>query len=121
MLDELVERGGVVARLLLRDLRVVLVTRRHAVIDVEAHVLVADLALVVAHREHASVDRERGCEVLGVEALRRGPRDKPEREEEDAREDRDDDRLLAALALPPRHALALGETREADATCHGDL
>src|SRR5205823_10987393 len=60
-------------------------------------------------------------QVVAVVATRRGPRDEPEREEQDRREHRDDERLLATLALPARHALPLGEAWERDTSCHGNV
>src|SRR5881296_1537666 len=66
-----------------------------------------------------AVEHHRGLEVGVVVTRGPGPGDETKHEEEDRREERDDDRLLATLALPPRHALTLRETWKRDTTCHG--
>jgi len=119
LLDERVERDAFVLGLLREHLRIVLVAGRHAEVDVEAHVLVGELALVFAQRHGMAVEHHRGLEVGVVVTRGPGPGDETKHEEEDRREERDDDRLLATLALPPRHALTLRETWKWDTTCHG--
>ncbi len=77
--------------------------------------------LVVAHRHDLTIDGEGRLQVRRVVAVGRRPCDQAEREEEQGREDRDDDGLLAPLALPAGHALPLREAWEWDPSGHGDF
>src|SRR5437762_5114106 len=117
-----VEGASLVLRLLLRDLRIVLVAGRDAELDVEARLLVFELGLPVAHRDDPTVEAHRRLEVVLVVLVARCPRDEADDEEEDRREDRDVERLLASLTLPAGEALPTGETWKWDPASHlGDL
>ena len=118
MLDEGVQRAPLERGLLLGDLRVVLVSRRYAELDVEARLLVLDLPLPVAERDGPAFEAHRGLEVVLIELVARGPRDQPQDEEKDRRKDDDDERLLAALPLPTSATLPAGETRKWDPAGH---
>src|SRR5207302_2793153 len=113
-----VERAALVGRLLLRDLRIVLVSRRDAELDVEARQRVFQLALVVARWDHATVETERGLQIVGVVLVARGPRDEPDNEEQDPGKDDDVQGLLPAFALPASEALPAGEAWKRDPSGH---
>src|SRR5438309_639577 len=118
VLLERVERASVVRRLLLGDLRIVLVRWRDAELNVEARELVVALGFPIAHRDDPAVQTHRRLEVVLVVLVARRPTDQSQDEEEHGREDGHDDRLLTALPLPTRGALPAGETWKWDPTSH---
>jgi hypothetical protein len=65
-----------------------------------------------------AVDQRGRLQVVVVIPVRARPDHQTDGTAEQHRENDDDDRLLAALALPAGLALALGQPRQWDATCH---
>src|SRR6267143_6690448 len=80
--------------------------------------MIAALGPPNAHRDDATVEAHRRLQVVLEVPVARGPAHESQHEEKDSREDRHDDRLLAALPLPARAALPAGQPWKWDPAGH---